>query len=117
MRHQNKGRKLSRERDQRRAFLKILGSNFILKEKIITTEARAKELRGFIEKKITRAKRGDVAAVRQLRKFFPEKVTWKMIKEIAPSLKDRKGGYTRITKIGPRKNDAAEMVKIELIKK
>ena len=73
-------------------------------------------MRVFIEKKISIAKKGGIQSVRELRRYFSEDASQKLIKEIAPALKDRKGGYTRITKIGPRKNDSAEMVQIEIIK-
>jgi len=116
MRHLKKGRKLHRKKDQRKALLKILGGNLILKESIITTEPKAKELRSFIEKKITKAKQEDVTTIRYLRKYFSEKIARKLVKEIAPLFKDRKGGYTRIIKIGPRETNGAKMVKIELIK-
>jgi len=116
MRHFKKGRKFHRTRDQRKAFLKILGRNLILKESIITTEARAKELKSFIEKKITKAKKQDLSAIKYLRKYFSEEVVRKLVKEIAPFLKERKGGYTRIIKIGQRESDGARMVKIEIIK-
>jgi len=116
MRHRKKGRKFHRERDQRKSLLKTLGSNLILKEHIITTESRAKELRRFIEKKFTTAKKGDIAAIRNLRKYFSGRIVQKLIKEIAPLLKKRKGGYTRLTKIGKRTTDGARMVKIEIIR-
>lgn len=115
MKHQKKGRKLHRKRDQRQALLKSLGESLILEEKIITTEAKAKELKNFIEEKISLAKKGNVQAVRNSRKYFSENASQKLVKEIAPALKERKGGYTRIVKIGPRKNDGASMVKIEII--
>ena len=116
MRHLKKGRKFHRKKDIRSSFLKTLGENLILKEKIITTEPRAKELRGFIEKKISLAKKEGILPLRNLRKFFSEVASQKLIKEIAPSLKERKGGYTRISKINPRKGDNANMAKIEIIK-
>lgn len=116
MRHLKKGRKFHRKKDTRLSFFKSLGENLILKEKIITTEPRAKELRTFIEKKISLAKKGGIAPLRNLRKYFSETASQKLIKEIAPSLKERNGGYTRISKIGPRKGDNADMAKIEIIK-
>lgn len=116
MRHQKRGRKFGRKKDQRKALLKNLGESLILHKEIITTEARAKELKSFIEKKISLAKKGDIKTIRNLRKYFSEDASQKLIKEIAPSLKERNGGYTRIVKIGPRKNDGAEMAKIEIIK-
>jgi large subunit ribosomal protein L17 len=115
MRHLKKGRKFHRKRDERKAFLKSLGENLILNEKIITTEPRAKELKMFIEKKISLAKKGGLEALRSLRKYFSESASQKLIKEIAPALKERRGGYTRIVKIGSRKSDGAEMAKIEIL--
>lgn len=116
MKHQKKGRKFHRENGQRKALLKNMGESLILNEKIVTTEPRAKDLKVFIEKKISIAKKGGIQSVRELKKYFSEDASQKLIKEIAPALKDRKGGYTRITKIGPRKNDSALMAKIEIIK-
>lgn len=116
MRHKKVGRKLHRKTDQRKALLSQLAENLILKEKIETTEAKAKELRRFVEKKITKAKKGDLTAIRLLRKNFSEKVTQKLVKEIAPKMKERNGGYTRIIKTGRRKIDDAKMAIIEIIK-
>lgn len=115
MRKRKKGRKLSRKRNQRRALLKILGNNLLLKEKVKTSEAKAKELKVFIEKQINRAKICDLHSRRLLARFFPPKTVKKLIKEIAPRYKERKGGYTRIIKLGPRNIDGAKMAIIELI--
>ena len=71
MKKLQKGRKFNRERDQRRALLKTLAVSLLLKEKIKTTEAKAKELSPFVQKKITRAKKGDLAARRILVTLFP----------------------------------------------
>lgn len=87
----------------------------IMKEKIKTGEAKAKELSGYVEKKITRAKKGDLAASRYLAKFFCPRAVSKLVKEVAPKYKDRAGGYTRIVKLGPRKTDGAKMAIIELV--
>jgi len=111
-----KNRKLSREMDQRKALLRALASAFLTKEKIKTTETKARELSAFVEKKITIAKKGNLASNKSLFSFFSEKIAHKLIKEIAPRYKDRKGGYTRIIKLGPRKPDGARMVIIELVK-
>ncbi|HOK35400.1 MAG TPA: 50S ribosomal protein L17 [Candidatus Pacearchaeota archaeon] len=116
MKHQKKGRKLHRKKDQRNALLKSMGESLILEGEIITTEARAKELKRFIEKKISVAKKGGVQNIRNLRKYFSENASQKLVKEIVPALKEKNGGYTRITKIGSRKNDNAPMVKIEILK-
>ena len=116
MKHKKKGRKFGRERDQRKAFLRSLSRALFLKEKIVTTETRAKEMRFFVEKAITRAKKRDLSSRRILRKYFSEDLVKKIVDEIAPRYQARKGGYTRITKLGQRKSDAAKMAIIELIK-
>ncbi len=116
MRKLNKGRKLSRKIGPRRALLKSLVNNFLLHEKIKTTEAKAKELRSLAEKMITRAKKIDLANRRILAQDLTPKMTKKIIDEIAPRYKERQGGYTRIMKLGPRNSDAAKMVIIELLK-
>ncbi len=116
MRHQIKGRKLSREKDQRKALLKSLARSIILKERITTTKAKAKEASVLLEKSITRAKKGDLHSKRLLLKLFSPAVVKKLTEEIGPKYKERSGGYTRILKLGPRKSDSTEMVIIELVK-
>lgn len=115
MRHLKKGRKFGRKRDQRRALMRSLARNFIEKEKIRTTEAKAKELRPFIEKFITRAKIDNLTNRRLLISRIGEKPTNKIFKQIAPKYKERKGGYTRIIKLPPRKSDASKMAIIEFV--
>lgn len=115
MHRREKNRKLSRKKGQRRALLKTLASALLGKEKIKTTEAKAKELSVFIEKKITVAKKGDLPSKRLLSSFFSPKIVKKLIQEIAPRYKERKGGYTRIIKLGLRKSDGAKMAIIELV--
>jgi large subunit ribosomal protein L17 len=116
MKHLKKGRKFHRKQGPRKALKKSLGESLILHGKIKTTEAKAKELRPFIEKYITTAKKGDIAAFRSLRQSFSVEVSKKLIKDIAPALKERNGGYTRIIKTGQREQDAAKMAIIEIIK-
>ena len=116
MRKQKKGRKLSRKRNQRKALLKSLAGNLFLREKIKTTEAKVKELSSFAEKLITKAKKGDLVSRRLLLRYFPENLVKKIVDEIGPRYKNRKGGYTRIIKLGPRKSDGAKMAIIELVK-
>lgn len=115
MKHLKKGRKFSRERNQRRALMKSLASSFFVVGRIKTTEAKAKELRPFVEKFITRAKNPTIANRRFLLKFFSDKVVKKII-EHANLLRERNGGYTRIIKIESRKIDSAKMAIIELVK-
>ena len=116
MRKRKKGRKLSRKRDQRKALLRSLAVSLILKEKIKTTEAKAKEVSGFVEKQITRARTGSLHSRRLLARFFTQKTIKKLVDEIAPRYKERKGGYTRIIKLGQRKSNGAKMAIIELVK-
>ena len=116
MRRQKKGRKLSRKKDQRKALLKALVTSLFLKEKIKTTEAKAREARIFAEKQISQAKIGDLHSRRLLARFFSPEIVRKIVNEIAPRYKERKGGYTRIIKLGPRKSDGAKMAIIELVK-
>jgi len=116
MRKLKKGRKLSRQKDQRKALLKNLAGQLIMREKIKTTEAKAKEVSGFIEKKITKAKKGDLFARRELARLFTPGAVKKIIEEIGPRYKEKNGGYTRIIKISPRKGDGAKMAFIEFVK-
>lgn len=116
MKKRKKGRKLSRERGQRRALLKTLAGSLILYEKITTTEAKAKELRPYIERFISYAKKDNSLHARKLlAKYFPRVVAKKLMTEIGPRFRERHGGYTRIVKLGPRKIDAARMAVIELV--
>ena len=108
-------RKLSRKRDQRKALLKSLATALILKEKIKTTEAKAKEVSPFVEKFITKAKKGDLSSKRFISSFFAPAVVKKLADEIGPRYKERQGGYTRIIKLGQRKLDGAKMAIIELV--
>jgi len=116
MRKRNKGRILSRPKNQRVALLRTLATSLFLREKIKTTRAKAKELRVFAEKCITRAKDNSVANQRILAGSLSSKVLKKLVDEIAPKYVARQGGYTRIVNLGPRKSDGADMTIIELVK-
>lgn len=93
-----------------------LALSLFLKEKIKTTEAKAKEVSAFAEKQISHAKAGNLSSRRLLAKNFSPEIVKKLIEEIAPRYKERKGGYTRIIKLGPRKSDGARIAIIELVK-
>lgn len=109
-------RKLKRVRSQRRALMKIMASNLILKERIKTTEAKAKTVRPFVERLITIAKKDSVASRRRLHAYLPKRAADAMVSRIAPQYKERHGGYTRIVRVGPRKSDRSEMVFLEFVK-
>lgn len=92
-----------------------LARSLFLNKKITTTKAKAKELSSFAQRIITRSKKGDLASRRFLAGYFGNKVSKKLIDEIAVKYKERKGGYVRIIKMAPRKSDGAEMAIIELV--
>lgn len=109
-------RKLGRDSSARKALFRSILTSFFAKERIETTEAKAKEVSGLADKMITLAKRGDLNARRQVLSFImDEEVTTKLFDTIAPKYVDRQGGYTRIYKIGPRRGDAAPMAILELV--
>ena len=116
MKHLKKNRKFGRTADYRKAFLSNLANSLILKERIKTTEARAKEIRPIIEKMISVAKKETVANRRLLLRKLAIKPVSKLFKELAPRFKERHGGYLRILKIANRKNDGAKMAFIEFVK-
>lgn len=116
MRHLRKNRKFGRLADYRKTFLWNLVNSLILKERIRTTEARAKETRKIIDQAISRAKKDTISNRRLLSRKLEPKAVIKLFKDIAPKYALRNGGYTRVFKINTRKNDAAEIVLIELIK-
>lgn len=117
MRHGNNKRKFGRVRKVRNALVNSLASNLIVREKIKTTLPKAKELRPFIEKMVTRAKKGDVATRRLITASLGGRTreTKKLFEVLAPKYADKKGGYTRIVKLGVRVADGAPMAIIEFV--
>ena len=119
MRHLKRGRKLNRTASHRKALMRNLASSLIIHKRIQTTDAKAKELRTFVEPLITFAKQGTLHARRQVLKALPGKqgqmVTAILFNEIAPQMADRPGGYTRIIKLGNRTNDRAPVSMMELV--
>ncbi|MBA7660232.1 MAG: 50S ribosomal protein L17 [Calditrichaeota bacterium] len=119
MRHLKRGRKLNRTASHRKALMRNLASSLIIHKRIQTTDAKAKELRTFVEPLITFAKQGTLHARRQVLKALPGKqgqmVTAILFNEIAPQMADRPGGYTRIIKLGARTNDRAPVSMMELV--
>ncbi|MDA0711775.1 MAG: 50S ribosomal protein L17 [bacterium] len=116
MKHGQKGRKLGRTSSHKRAMLSNMAVSLFEHGSIRTTLPKAKELRGVAERMITFAKRGDLAARRQiLRRIQNKVIVSKLFDEIGPSFSDRQGGYTRILKIGPRRGDATEVCMIQLV--
>lgn len=116
MRHRKKGRHLSRTAAHRKMMLRNMASSLFLHERIETTVAKAKELRHYAEPLITKAKRGDLHARRQVaRKIHDKEALAKLFDEIGPRFAERPGGYTRVVKLGHRAGDAADLAIIELV--
>jgi len=116
MRHRHGYRKLGRTSSHRKALLKNLAIALIKEERIETTLAKAKTLRSYIEKLITKARKGDFNAHREVFAYLQDKeATKKLVNEIAPRYENRNGGYTRIIKTRTRRGDAAPMAFIELV--
>ena len=116
MRHRAKGRQLSRTSTHKRAMLNNMASSLFEHGRVITTEAKAKELRPFAEKLITLARRGDLHARRLVeRKIKSRETLSRLFSEIGPRFAARPGGYTRILKLGHRDGDGADIARIELL--
>lgn len=107
------GRKLSRDKNERKALFKGLISALVLKETIQTTEGKAKAIKSEVEKLVTKAKQGDISAKTVLEKNLSRSAFEKMLKDIAPRFANRQGGYIRLIKLGKRFGDNASMALIE----
>ena len=109
-------RKLGKTSDQRKAMLRQLTTDLLEHGKLETTFTRAKEVQPVVEKMITLGKKGGLANYRRAMSFITkEDVANKLFKEIAPGYAERNGGYTRVTRVGVRRGDAAETALIELV--
>jgi len=116
MRHRRTGRKLGRTSSHRKAMFRNMVTDFLDKERIITTVAKAKELRPFAEKMITLGKRDNLHSRRRALSIIRRKsVVHKLFDSLAPRYADRNGGFTRIIRLGFRKGDSAEIAIIELV--
>jgi len=116
VRHRKKGRQLGRQTKHRGALFRNLVTSLLEQERIETTGAKAKEIRGFADCMITLGKEGTLPARRRALSFLRSKaVVSKLFDDVAGRFKDRSGGYTRIIKTRRRVGDAAEMVAIELV--
>jgi large subunit ribosomal protein L17 len=120
MRHLRKGRKLGRVKNQRRALFKTLLGSLVMREKIKTTEAKAKEAKGKIDRLINKAKKAkdganNVSAIRELKKSLPEQAVKKLAGEFLNKFSARNSGYARVIKLNPRKSDAAKIAIIEFV--
>ena len=113
-----KGPRLGSGPSHQRLLLSTLAAQLFVHEAIDTTEAKAKALRPYAERLITKAKRGDLASRRDVLKDIPDRdIVARLFHEIGPRFEEREGGYTRILKLGPRKGDGAPMARIELVER
>ena len=116
MRHRRKGKKLGVNPSHRRALLANMAENLIIHKRIKTTDARAKELRRYIEPLVTKAKKGDLNSIRMIAKKIRHKnILDILLNDIAPVYDNRNGGYTRIIKLGFRDNDRASVSLVEFV--
>jgi len=116
MRHRKKGKILSRKTGPRIALFKNLAASLVIHEEIKTTEAKAKVLRGVVEKLVTIGKINSLTTYRRLLAYLPTKISAKkVLEQLGPKYKETNGGYTQIFKLGQRKGDGAEMVLIKFV--
>ena len=116
MRHAKRGRKLGRDSAHRNALLATMAGQVIQHGRIKTTQPKAKEIRGVVDRLITIAKKDDLHARRQAAAILKDKtIVRRLFEDVAPDLDDRNSGYTRILKLGPRLGDGAEAVYLELV--
>ncbi len=116
MRHNRKGKVLGRTKAPREALMRSLATSFVVYEKMKTTTAKAKAIRPVVEKLITLSKNDTLHNRRQaLGYLYTDKAVNKLFEVLGPRFKERNGGYTRIIKLAPRPNDAAEVSIIELV--
>lgn len=116
MRHRNTTKTLHRKASARKALIRDLVTAMVTYDRIEVTFGKAKVMRPMLEKMVTIAKKGDLAARRQLLAYFTtEQPVNKLLNVLAPRFKERQGGYTRLTKLGIRQGDAAETALIEFV--
>lgn len=116
MRHRIKGRKLGRTHSHRAALMRALATSLLKHKRIKTTLAKAKEARGYVDRIITKARKGDLHSQRQVMSLISDKeVVKELFSDIVSKVGERPGGFTRVIKLGNRKGDAAEMAILELV--
>lgn len=121
MKHRHQGRVLGRVRNQRNALIKTLLGSLVLHEHIMTTEAKAKEIKNYIDQVVNKAKtaRTDavrrIAMIREIQKYIPAIATKKLLGDFSVRFEGRTSGYTRVTKLEARKSDGAKMAVIEFV--
>lgn len=118
MRHRQKVTKLGRNTNQRQALFKQLVTSLIIHERLKTTETKAKVLMSLMDKLVSNAKKGTLAARRQLLAFLPQKAAvHKLFDVLVPRTKERKSGFTTFVRLGQRRGDNAMLAKVEFVDK
>ncbi|HOC02291.1 MAG TPA: 50S ribosomal protein L17 [Candidatus Ratteibacteria bacterium] len=115
MRHKKDIRKFSRNKSHRKSLLRNMAISFIQNKRIITTEAKAKQLKRVVEKLITTGKTKDLASIRKINAYLNHPETTAMVIELGQKFKERNGGYIKIIKIGCRSGDASKMAVIQMV--
>lgn len=115
MRHKKDIKKLSRNKSHRKALMRNMAISFFQNQKIITTSAKAKQLRRIVDRLITLAKKGTLSDYRRINQFINHPKTTKKIIDISKRFTEKKSGYTQIIKVGFRKGDSAEKVMLKLL--
>jgi large subunit ribosomal protein L17 len=116
MRHRHKGKTLDRARQPRRLMLRNLAASVILYEKVTTTPARAKAVQPIVERAVTLGRRGGLVARRRLQQVLPVRsAVAKTVEVLGARYQGRSGGYTRVVRLGRRRGDGAEVVRLELV--
>mgnify|MGYP000930730933 FL=1 len=115
MRHKKDVRKFSRNKSNRKSLLRNMSISLIQNKRIITTEAKAKQLKRVVEKLITTGKTKDLASIRKINAYLNHPETTAMVIELGQKFKERNGGYIKIIKIGCRSGDASKMAVIQMV--
>lgn len=115
MRHKKSIKRLGRNYSHRKSLLRNMAISFFQNKRIVTTEAKAKQLKSIVERLITKGKEQNLSGIREINSYLNHPQTTRIVVDIAQKLKDRKGGYTRIIKINRRRGDASKMAIIQMV--
>ncbi|HOK79358.1 MAG TPA: 50S ribosomal protein L17 [bacterium] len=115
MRHKKDIRKLGRNKSHRKSLLRNMAISFFQNKKIMTTEAKAKQLRTVVERLITTGKKQDLASIRKVNSYLNHPATTKIVMDLGQKFKERNGGYTKIIKVDRRRGDASKMAIIQMV--
>ncbi|MGB9642516.1 MAG: 50S ribosomal protein L17 [Candidatus Ratteibacteria bacterium] len=115
MRHKKDIRKLGRNKSHRKSLLRNMAISFFQNKKVMTTEAKARQLRRVVERLITIGKKQDLASIRRVNAYLNHPATTKIVMDLGQKFKERNGGYTKIIKVDRRRGDASKMAIIQMV--